>query len=228
MSGPVSGGTILIEGSAGIGKTRLLVGGRPARDRGRRAGALGQGQRAGAGLRLRHRAAAVRAVAGGTGATRHPAGRRGGRRPRGVRRGQRRRPRRRVVRRPARLVLADRQPHVRRPAAAGDRRRAVVRQRVAAIPGLPGEADRGPADPGGDDGADRRPAGHRRPARASCSSSRSTPCCVRRRCPPRRPGRSSAAGSPPPTTPSCRPVTAPRPATRCCCDSWCGPWSPRA
>ena len=58
-----AGGTVLIEGPAGIGKTRLLAEARRLAASDRRAGAVGPRQPAGADLRLRHRAAAVRAVA---------------------------------------------------------------------------------------------------------------------------------------------------------------------
>ena len=51
----------------------------------------------------------------------------------------------RQLRRPARALLADRQPHRRRAGGALRRRRPVVRQRVAALPRLPGQAARGAA-----------------------------------------------------------------------------------
>ena len=97
----------------GVGRHRQdppAGGDRSARRRSRSSGAPGQGQRAGAGVRLRHRAAAVRTVAGGPGPARRAARRRGGGRARGIRGGRRRRARRRVVRRAARAVLADGQP----------------------------------------------------------------------------------------------------------------------
>ena len=131
-----TGGTVLIEGSAGIGKTRLLAESGRLAAAAARAGAAGQGQRTRAGVRVRDRAPAVRTVAGGPGPARRALGRRSGRRAWGIRGGRRRRAQRRVVRRAARAVLADGQSRRRRSAAAVDRRRAVERHRVAALPRL--------------------------------------------------------------------------------------------
>ncbi len=113
-------------------------------------------QPAGAGVRLRGGAAAVRPGAGRAGGPHGPADRRCARGQSGLRRHRLgRRGVRHGVCDAARAVLADQQP--RRPRARGDhhRRRAVVRRRLAALPGLPGAPARGPAAAGGGDLADR-------------------------------------------------------------------------
>ena len=141
--------------------------GRPPRHGRRGPRAVRAGQPAGALLRLRRRPAAVRAAASGTprAATRcspAPPPARGtvfeevaGDDARAARQ----------LRRPARALLADRQPRRRRAAGDQRRRRPVVRQRLAALPRLPRQAARGTAGARRPARRDRRAAARRRAAR---------------------------------------------------------------
>ena len=159
---------------------RPADGGRPGRDDADR-----PGQPAGAGVRLRRGAPAVRARARRPRAPARRCSRCGRLGRRGVRRRRRRRARgrRRLVRRAARALLADGQPRRGRPAGARRRRPAVVRHRLAAVPRLPAAPARGAARAGRGDPAHRRartttrrcwPSSPTTSRRCRCGPSRST------------------------------------------------------
>ena len=178
-------GLVLIEGPAGIGKSRLIA---ELREHAGRGPGCASSPRTAATSSASSRSASCGSCSSRRSPTRPSASAswRAPRRPRGrcsrspARRG--RRWRRRVVRGAARPVLADGQPRRRAAAAAGRGRPALVRPAVAAVPGLPcapargrGRAARGrPADgrAGHRSRADRR--ARRRPGRAArCTPARS-------------------------------------------------------
>ena len=142
---------VVVEGPAGIGKTALLAAARTAAAEGGMRVLRSRATEDGDELRLRSRAAAVRAAAGrGIGArARRSAARRCRRCGRAARAPGRTTcgwsalfGRRSLVRDPPRPLLAVREPRRGWPALLGGRRCALGRRRVSAVPGVPAHAAR--------------------------------------------------------------------------------------
>ena len=221
-----SGGCLLIEGPAGVGKSGLMASGRAlaqeaglrvfeargaARERDFAFGVARQlFEQTVAAASDGERQALLAGAAGAVGAARRrcrPGGRRAGR-------GHR-------VRGAPRPLLADREPGRRRPAGARRRRRPLGRPLIHAVPRLPGA----PASRACRCCCSPRRVPRTRTARSSGASSRAIPpprSCARARSPSRRWHSCCAAGSAPRSTGrSAPPATRPPAATRCSCvSSW--------